>query len=95
MIILYSNSCTIGFGPSNPAVSCAEILDTTPAAPSGDYWLQPSNDSPVEVLCDMTLSCSGITGEWLQVVKLDTTDLTCSTFVWTRLCQPWLLFTSI
>ena len=59
---------------NSPVASCAEILDTIQSAPSGYYWLQSINDSAVRVYCDMTLTCKGVGGGWMQVAKLDMTN---------------------
>ena len=56
------------------ASSCAEIVSIAPKAPSGYYWLQSANGSAVQVYCDMTLTCKGVGGGWMQVAKLDMTN---------------------
>ena len=38
------------------------------------YWLQSDNGSAVRVFCDMTLTCKGVGGGWMQVAKLDMTN---------------------
>ena len=63
-----------GLDPRNPAASCAEILSNGLNAPSGYYWLQSANGSAVRVFCDMTLTCKGVGGGWMQVAKLDMTN---------------------
>ena len=59
---------------SHPAMSCAEIYDYNPTTPSGYYWLKDSNNAVIRMFCDMTLTCKGIGGGWMQVVKLDMTN---------------------
>ena len=59
-----------------PATSCASILLFAPSFPSGDYWIRSSNGSAVRMYCDMTRSCSNITGGWMRVAELDMTDNT-------------------
>ena len=59
---------------SNPANSCTEILNIKQRAPSGYYWLRSTNGSAVSVYCDMTLTCKGVGGGWMQVAKLDMTN---------------------
>ena len=54
--------------------SCASILLFAPSFPTGDYWIRSSNGSAVRVYCDMTRSCSNITGGWMRVAELDMTD---------------------
>ena len=62
------------FDASNPAASCAEILDTRLNAPSGYYWLQSTNGPAVRVYCDMILTCKGVGGGWIPIAKLDMTN---------------------
>ena len=64
----------LGLDVSNPANSCAEILDTIQSAPSGYYWLQSIDGSVIRVFCDMTLICKGVGGGWMQVAKLNMTN---------------------
>ena len=64
-----------GLDPRNAAASCAEILSGTGLnAPSGYYWLRSDNGSAVHVFCDMTLTCKGVGGGWMQVAKLNMTN---------------------
>ena len=56
---------------SHPATSCREIKDLHPSSPSGHYWIRSSNGFSVQVYCDMTRSCGGITGGWMQVANID------------------------
>ena len=60
-----------GSTPSHPAVSCKEIKELSPTAPSGYYWLRGTGDSSVHMHCDMSRSCGGITGGWMRVTKID------------------------
>ena len=62
--------------PRNPAASCTDVVISGAESnvPSGYYWLQSSNGSAVRVLCDMTLTCKGVGGGWMQVAKLDMTN---------------------
>ena len=64
----------MGLAPCNPAKSCAEIFNKTNSVPSGYYWLKSDNDSVVNVYCDMTLTCKGVGGGWMQVVRLNMTN---------------------
>ena len=64
----------LGVNESNAAISCDAILEIIPSAPSGYYWLQSANGSAVRVFCDMTLTCKGVGGGWMQVAKLDMTN---------------------
>ena len=63
-----------GLSADLPALSCAEILHYVVQSPSGYYWLQSTNGSAIYVYCDMTLTCKGVSGGWMQVVKLDMTN---------------------
>jgi hypothetical protein len=63
-----------GENESNPATSCAEIFIKKPITPSGYYWLRSANGSAVRVFCDMTLTCKGVGGGWMQVAKLNMTN---------------------
>ena len=63
-----------GSTPSHPAVSCKEIKELSPTAPSGYYWLRGTGDSSVHMYCDMSRSCGGITGGWMQVAKINMTN---------------------
>ena len=61
----------IGQYPFFPASSCATLPSSFP---SGYYWVRASNGSAVRVYCDMTRSCSGVTGGWMRVAELDMTN---------------------
>jgi hypothetical protein len=63
-----------GVTASHPATSCKEIYDFNPNITSGYYWLRSANGSAVRVFCDMTLTCKGVGGGWMQVAKLDMTN---------------------
>lgn len=52
----------------------SEILDTRLNAPSGYYWLRSSDGPAVRMYCDMTFTCKGFGGGWMQVAKLDMTN---------------------
>ena len=59
---------------SHPATSCAELYDYNPSSPSGYYWLKDSSNAAIQVFCDMTLTCKGVGGGWMQVIKLNMTN---------------------
>ena len=63
-----------GMTASHPATSCQEIYDFNPNTTSGYYWLGASDGSAIRVYCDMTLTCKGVGGGWMQVAKLDMTN---------------------
>ena len=60
-----------GGTPSHPATSCREIKDFHSSSPSGHYWIRSSNGFSVKVYCDMTKTCGGITGGWMQVANIN------------------------
>ena len=60
-----------GEDPSFPTISCAALPSSMP---SDYYWISASNGSAVRVYCDMTRSCGGVTGGWMQVAELDMTN---------------------
>ena len=64
---------TVGHSANHPAVSCAEVLQNV-QSPSGYYWLRSADGSVTYMYCDMTLTCKGVSGRWMQVVKLDMTN---------------------
>ena len=63
-----------GKTPSHPAISCKEIRQLKPSAPSGHYWIRASDGSAVHKYCDMTRTCGGVTGGWMQVASIDMTN---------------------
>ena len=54
-----------------PVPSCTVL---PPSSPSGYYWVMASNGFVVQVYCDMTRSCGGVTGGWMRVAELDMTN---------------------
>ena len=64
----------LGQTPAYPASSCSEIFAAVPSSPSDYYWLRAGNGSSIRVYCDMTRTCGGITGGWMQVANIDMTD---------------------
>ena len=63
----------LGYSRDQPATSCKEILRQNKDSLSDHYWLKTSRDTVIEVFCDMTRTCGGITGGWMRVAQLDTT----------------------
>ena len=53
-----------GISESNPAVSCKDIYECNPTAPSGKYWLNTST-VPIQVFCDMETDGGG----WTVLLK--------------------------
>ena len=69
-----TNFHLFGITPSNPAASCADILNRNASSPSGYYWIGTQRESSRVQYCNMTLSCGGVTGGWMRVAELDMTD---------------------
>ena len=65
----------IGVSADYPADSCAEIVQINAWTQSGNYWVRSANGSALYVYCDMTLTCKGVGGGWMQVVKLNMTNI--------------------
>ena len=65
-------SCTIGclFGltPETAATTCQEILDVSPSAENGTYWIDMGMGAPVETFCDMD------GGGWTSCFELVNTE---------------------
>ena len=54
------------------AILTASCASLPPSSPSGRYSLwNDGSGSPMEVYCDTTRSCGGVTGGWTRVVRLD------------------------
>ena len=69
-----------------PAISCKEIIECNPLAPSGDYWINGSTGL-VQVYCLMqTTDCGNTTGGWIRVAYVDMT-------VASNTCPPELSYT--
>ena len=65
-----------GLAPNSkkiPAASCAEILQNSPDAASGFYWVKDAAGKRSIQYCDMTRTCLGVTGGWARVANLDMT----------------------
>ena len=71
LVQVYCKMMVLGEHPDSPASSCKEI---DPSSPSGFYWIKAGNESSIRVYCDMTRTCGGITGGWMQVANIDMTD---------------------
>jgi len=61
----------LGSTPSFPAAACWKINNLNPSAPSGYYWLRGTGGSSFRMYCDMSRSCGGVTGGWMQVAKIN------------------------
>ena len=70
-----TNFHLFGITPSNPAASCADILNRNASSLSGYYWIGTQGILIMRrQYCNMTLSCGGVTGGWMRVTKLDMTN---------------------
>ena len=65
-------SPTLGRESHTPAMSCRDIVDCNPLAPSGLYWLQAENIIK-KVFCDLETKHCGTTG-WMRVAYLNMTE---------------------
>ena len=65
-------SPTLGRAPHTPAMSCRDIVDCNPLAPSGMYWLQAENIIK-KAFCDLETKHCGTTG-WMRVEYLNMTE---------------------
>ena len=65
-------SSTLGRAPHTPALSCRDIVDCNPLAPSGMYWLKAENIIK-KMFCDLETKHCGTTG-WMRVAYLNMTE---------------------
>ena len=65
-------SPTLGREPHTPAMSCRDIVDCNPLAPSGMYWLKAENIIR-KIFCDLDTMHCGTTG-WMRVAYLNMTE---------------------
>ncbi len=54
----------------SPAISCKDLLENHPNAPSGYYWINQTV-SPARVYCSMSETCGNETGGWMRVANID------------------------
>ena len=52
----------------------ASCVALAPSATTGYYWVKTPNGSYIQVYCDTTRSCGGVTGGWMRVAELDMTN---------------------
>ena len=73
----------------HPAKSCREIYDYNIASRghSGYYWIN-NTDNILKVYCDMELTCGGITGGWMRIANIDTTEGDDCPSGWSKVTQP-------
>lgn len=70
-ISMFLQQFFLGKNSSYPATSCRDIFQITQSSPSGYYWIRARNGTAVQMYCDMTRSCGGVTGGWTRVANLD------------------------
>ena len=88
---LFSCVNKLGTDSSHPAKSCREIYNYNMASrgQSGYYWIK--TDDVYKVYCDMELKCGGITGGWMRIANIDTTQGDDCPSGWSKITQPRLL----
>ena len=86
---LFSCVNKLGTDSSHPAKSCREIYNYNIASrgQSGYYWINNS-DNILKVYCDMELTCGGITGGWMRIANIDTTQGDNCPSGWSKITQP-------
>ena len=69
--------------------SCRDIYNNNIASRgrSGYYWINNTN-SAGKVYCDMELTCGGITGGWMRIADVDTTQGDNCPTGWRKITQP-------
>ena len=84
-----SNATMLGTTSCYPAKSCREIYSYNIASrgQSGYYWIN-NTDSIIKVYCDMELTCGGITGGWMRIANIDTTEGDDCPSGWSKITQP-------
>ena len=81
----------LGTDSSHPAKSCREIYTYNMAsrAQSEYYWINNTdNILIIKVYCDMELTCGGITGGWMRIANIDTTQGDACLSGWSKITQP-------
>ena len=85
---LFSCVGKLGTDSSHPAKSCRDIYNYNMASrgQSGYYWIK--TDQVYRVYCDMQLTCGGITGGWMGIANIDTTQGDQCPSGWSKITQP-------
>ena len=85
---LFSCVNKLGTDSSHPAKSCRDIYNYNMASHghSGYYWIK--TDQVYRVYCDMQLTCGGITGGWMRIANIDTTQGDECPSGWSKITQP-------
>ena len=65
---LIMTATSIGRSADSPIRSCGDLPYYFP---SGNYYIRTTNDNPVRVYCNMTFTCDGVIGGWIQIIDRD------------------------
>ena len=86
---LLSSVNKLGTSSCNPGKSCRDIYNNNMASrgQSGYYWIKTEN-TIYKVYCDMELTCGGITGGWMRIANIDTTQGDDCPSGWSKITQP-------
>ena len=74
--ILPALECRLGQCESNPALSCAQILEDNPTRESGFYWLRRFDGAAIQLFCamDNPCGCNPTQGGWMRIAFLNMSD---------------------
>ena len=83
-----SRASKLGITSSRPGESCRDIYNNNMASrgKSGYYWIK--TDQVRKVYCDMELTCGGITGGWMRIANIDTTQGDDCPSGWSKITKP-------
>ena len=86
--LVASSNSKLGKTSSRPGKSCKDIYNYNMASrgQSGYYWIR--TDRVYQVYCDMELTCGGITGGWMRIANIDTTQGDDCPSGWRKITQP-------
>ena len=74
-VIAPCNETYLGLTERCPASSCNDIfIKSRVWRPSGIYWLNTTDGTPIEVHCDMTRECCGNIGGWYRIAYLNMSE---------------------
>jgi hypothetical protein len=78
--------CSVGLTPATAATTCEDILDASPSAANGTYWIDMGMGTPLETFCDMD------GGGWTSCFELvNTTDEDLVGNDWFDRCVDWTM----
>ena len=85
---LFSCINKLGTDSSSPGKSCKDIYNYNMASrgQSGYYWIK--TDQVYRVYCDMELTCGGITGGWMRIANINTSQGDDCPSGWSKTTQP-------